>query len=452
MASRFLKFFLSFIEENDLFHKEKDKILLAVSGGVDSVVMVNAFAENGLNFGIAHCNFGLRGAESEADEGFVKALAEELKVPFFVKKFNTKQFSGANKISTQMAARDLRYQWFEEIRKENNYNFIATAHHKNDVAETILLNLVKGTVLKGLHGIKPKNKYIIRPLLWADKEEIIQFSKEQKIGYREDSSNIENKYQRNLLRNEIIPLLKKINPDVINTIYENAQPRLMIEKWLNGQTNLLFQDLFKKEENGILRCSVGALKNSGINEAVFFQMLEEFGFSYSQVKNLFNALDETEHKVFNSAAYRLIKERSEIVITPLNLRAEYQNNSSLNFKLTGNNTVAEFDGKKLVISNLKPQEIKDIKNPAHAFLDAEKLTFPLKIRLWQKGDYFYPIGMKGKKKLSDYFTDIKMPAFEKEKQLVLISGEDIAWIVGKRIDSRFRVTEVTENVLKITLE
>lgn len=451
MTAAFLKQFLSFIEENDLFHRKEDKILLTVSGGVDSVVMAIAFAETGLKFGIAHCNFGLRGAESDGDEAFVKALAEKLEVSFFVKRFDTKLFAGTNKLSTQMAARELRYNWFEEIRKEHNYNYIATAHHKNDVAETILLNLVKGTVLKGLHGIKPRNNTIIRPLLWAEKVEILQFANEQKIKFREDSSNIENKYQRNLIRNEIIPLLKKINPEVVNTLCQNAQPRLQIEEWLGNQAKELFYKLFKKEENGIFKCSVDELKKAGINEAVFYQMLEDFGFSYSQIKDLFRLLDETEHKRFHSSAYRLIKERNEIIITPLNMEKNQQD-TEISFLIKNENTIAEFNGRNLSISTITPEEIAGLKNPDLAFLDVSKLTFPLKIRRLQKGDYFYPIGMKGKKKLSDYFTDIKLSALEKEKQLLLISGDDIAWIIGKRIDARFAVTESTRQVLKLAFE
>ena len=433
--------FLRFINNEQLFDGES-KILLTLSGGVDSVVMAHLFHEAGFNFGIAHCNFGLRGKESDEDEALVKELAAKYRVPFYSKRFDTLEYAEKNSLSIQMAARELRYTWFEEIRQENGYTFIATAHHKNDSAETILLNLSKGAILKGIQGIPSKNGYIIRPMLWAEKEKIINYSEKNKLGYREDASNAEDKYQRNLIRNKIIPLLQEINPSAIQSITDAAKPRKLIEKWFEQHIIDVKSSSFSNNS-----FSIPKLKEAGADVAILYYLLEPYGLNYTQAEELYNSLDATEPKNFYTQLLRIVKDRDSIRILPL--EDEPKDEICTISKIPATVT---FNGFKFTFEWTDIEDVHDLKNPNKAFLDLAKISFPIQIRKWQAGDFFYPLGLGKKKNISDFLTDIKIPAVEKENQPVILSKNNIISVAGRRPDDRFKVTNNTTQAMRILME
>lgn len=451
--TKFLSRFKQCILEKDLF-RQSNKILLAVSGGVDSVVMAHLFHKAGFKFAIAHCNFQLRGTESDGDEAFVKEMASNLEAPFFTIKFDTATYAETHKLSVQMAARELRYTWFDKILNKQGYDYLATAHHKDDLAETVLLNLVKGSVLTGLHGILPKNNKIIRPLLCFEKAEIEAYASHDKIRYREDKSNAESKYQRNMIRNEIIPLLHKINPDLADTIYKNSDRRHQLETWLNGQSEKIRLTLCKTNGEGIEIPVKGLLEND-IPAEVFFAWVSGYGFNDVQVEELFADLTSTESRVFYSSLktmdglvenYKMTKTRDRVLIS----KAEAPDLTEI--RVYKENTEVFFGPSEFRIETIHPGKIENLKDPSIAHFDLDKLEFPLIIRRWKNGDIFKPYGLKGRKKLSDFLTDLKLDALEKENQLVICSGDKICAVVGRRMDERFKVSARTSRVLKVELQ
>ena len=441
MRNNFYNKFKEFVRRKDLF-ESKDKVLLAVSGGVDSVVMAHMFHRAGFKFAIAHCNFQLRGEEAEADEVFVTELSKRLEAPFFVKRFDTKIYAVEFGLSIQMAARDLRYAWFEELLKSNEYKYLATAHHKDDVAETVLLNLIKGSVLKGLHGILPKNNQVIRPLLYASKEEINEYASYKKYEHREDKSNLDSKYQRNLVRNEVIPLLKQINPDLSETIYNASERRFQLEAWADIYSEKIKNEIVKTTQSG-LGISIKDLNEYRIFPQVFFEWVEVFGFNYVQVEEMFGLLNETENKVFLSSGYRMIKDRKSVSIESINA---IDTDNSLIQKGQSSAICGQFN---FAIKSIHKSTIIDFRNQKVAYIDENKIKFPLLIRKWEHGDSFKPFGLRGRKKISDFLTDMKLSLKEKENQLVICSGDDICWVAGRRIDERFKVSERTDSVIEI---
>ncbi|MBI2280014.1 MAG: tRNA lysidine(34) synthetase TilS [Bacteroidetes bacterium] len=439
-----IKKFEKYYQKNELFAKT-DNILLTVSGGRDSVAMVNLFHQAKLNFGIAHCNFKLRRKEADKDEQFVKNLAEKLNVPFYTVSFNTKEFADANKLSTQMAARELRYFWFEEIRKKNNYQFIATAHHKNDVAETLLINLTKGTGLSGLHGIVNKKDKIIRPLLCFNRNEIDDFVDKNNLPFREDKSNEETKYVRNKIRHKIIPELEKINPSFIEIIFKETQQFAELEQLIETKISEERKKCFFVNAENI---EIDILKLNKLNpiKTYLFYFLNPFGFNADDVSDVMNSLKKQSGKKFMSKTHQIIKDRNKLIISVLK-DVEYkefvvnklEDFSSLPFHLT-----AKF------VSKDSLKAIKKDKN--FAYLNAAKINFPLRIKKWQKGDKFKPFGMKGIKKLSDFFIDEKLSLFEKENVWLLTLNNKIVWVVGYRIDDDFKLTEKTKQVLQLEIK
>ncbi len=443
MRNDFYNRFKQFILKENLFGEE-DKIILAVSGGVDSVIMAHLFHRAGYKFAIAHCNFQLRDKESEADEAFVKELAKRLEAPFFVQKFDTKIYAVEYGLSIQMAARELRYTWFEELLKTQKYNYLATAHHKDDIAETILLNLIKGSVLNGLHGILPKSNLIIRPVLFASKEDILDYAAYKKYDHREDKSNAENKYQRNLIRNAVIPLLKQINPDISETMYQASKRRFEVENWVNTYSQAVKLEIVAITETGI-EVSIADIKNKNTPPQIFFEWIEKFGFNYIQVEELFENLDATEPKLFLAESYRMLKDRKSIIIEKVTTE------SFDNIVIEKDQLSVNYGGYQFLINTIHKSDIEGFSDPLIAYLDIRKIEFPLLLRRWEHGDSFKPFGLRGRKNISDYLTDIKLSYSEKENQLVLFSGNDICWVVGHRIDDRFKVSATTNHVLKITV-
>lgn len=443
--------FRKYIEQYKLFEKQDD-LLLAISGGVDSVVLFHLLLDEKYKFSIAHVNFQLRGNESDEDEAFVKALAKKHNIPCFSKKAtlsNNKLYKG---MSTQMAARAFRYQWFEEVLKKNSMKYLLTAHHQDDQAETILLNLSRGTGLAGLKGMLPKKNHIIRPLLFASKEEILKYAQKNKLEHREDSSNASLKYRRNHIRHVVLPELKRINNEAIRNIAHAASYMAEAEVFIKQGGEKIKNKLLKVKD-GYWSLSIPLLLKE---KAVFFclnELLKDFGFHISIVKNIVDSFQNQSGKQFYSDTHRIIKDRSQLIIEPIT------NENRETFFLIDKKFNLIFNGKEndyqLLRVNFaifkKPTSFLLSKDKSIAMLDYEKITFPLKIRKWQKGDTFYPLGMNGKKKLSDFFIDQKKSLREKENTWILTDTfENVLWVIGMRIDNRFKVTEKTKKILQIT--
>lgn len=434
----------SFIQTHQLCAPDS-KILVAVSGGIDSVVLCEVLHQLKYAFAVAHCNFGLRAEDAEADQVFVKKLAKKYDVPFFTENFNTSAFAEQEKLSTQMAARTLRYQWFEQVRQQEGYDYIATAHHSNDLTETMLLHLTKGTGIAGLHGIPAKNGHIIRPLLTVTKDDIYELVTERKLIWREDSSNITTKYQRNKIRHEVIPVLKEINPSLEETMQHTAERVSHAESIVAAYIENLREQSIKEHENATY-ISLVPLQNATGLPVVLHELLRPFNFSYSVVLELVDALEGLSGKQFDSPTHTLVKDRDQLVITPRNL------SSFGSILIQEGDTTVEAGNHTFSIKYVDADKYKLNTKPHVAALDAEQLRFPLKLRAWQEGDWFVPLGMNGKKKISDFLIDKKVPANLKGQTLVLVSDQSIAWIVGQRLDNRFKVTDKTERVVEISLE
>ena len=438
--------FLSFINKHNLVQPSQ-KVLLAVSGGMDSVVMCDLFSKAKINFVIAHCNFGLRGEESNEDEMFVKKLSIKYKVPFAVTTFQTEDFAETEKISTQMAARILRYEWFEKIRKEQNCDYIATAHHQNDVLETVLLNLTKGTGIAGLHGIRLKNGRIIRPLLFAEKEIIFDYVVENQIIWREDSSNESNKYQRNLIRNEVVPLLKQINPNLENTMQHTVERIAAVEDIFEQEMEMLRKQITWSDSQAVF-VNYKAIQTLSQPVIKLSELLKPYHFTYQQSQDIFEAFDKESGKTFLSPTHTLVKDRTELVITKKSLQ------SFVSQVITISDEELIFDNLKLIIGK-SFERTEDFIVPTAkkiACLDADKVRFPLQLRKLKEGDWFCPLGMNKKKLISDFLIDQKVPLNLKKEAYLLTSNGSIVWVMGMRIDDRFKVTDKTEKVILLKIE
>jgi tRNA(Ile)-lysidine synthase len=457
MPQDLLSRFKENIRANNLFSL-KDKLLLAVSGGVDSIVLCELCKQAGYDFEIVHCNFQLRGEESVRDEKFVKRLAENYKVEIKFKKFDTEKVAKENKISIQEAARVLRYEWFEEIvncqlsmvNKESAIHHspftihVLTAHHADDNAETVLMNFCRGTGLHGLTGIPVSYGNIKRPLLIFTKDELVQFAKENKLDFVEDSSNLSSKYTRNLFRNEIIPAISKAYPQVNENLNDNIDRFKEIEKLYKLAINDIKRKLVK-EKGSEWHIPIKQLMGYN-NRALIYDIIADFGFNEKQIDEVIKLAESDSGKYIDSPTfnYTIIKHRHWFIISPIN------SVESTTIIIKENDRTVIFGEGKIEIetsetSNPKPQTSNNI-----ACLDAKEVNFPLILRKWKAGDYFYPLGMKKKKKLSRFFIDQKLSKTEKEKAWVIEMNKKIIWVVGKRIDERFKVTEKTKNGLVIT--
>lgn len=441
--------FKKFINENKLFGFN-DKILLAISGGIDSMVMLDLFVKCKYNFAIAHVNFNLRGYQSDNDELFVKEKAAELNVPFYQNQFNTKKYAQNNKVSIEMAARALRYSWFEDLIIDLNYQYIAVAHHKDDVVETFFINLTRGTGIRGLTGIKAKNKSVIRPLLFAFRNEIHDYAVENDVEYRTDTSNNELVYNRNKFRHKIIPEFEKINPAFKNNMMENIDRFKELEDILERSIMLESYKCIQNIDNEIY-ININYLNNLNPIKTYLFEFLRPYNFSSKIIDDIIINLNNISGKQFFSSTHRLIKDREHLIINKIqeNLNIEFFINKADLFKVINKNKRDEI---RLEIKHLRNINLSNlIKDENYAYLDIEKLKFPLKLRKWEKGDSFVPLGMSKSKKLSDFFIDVKMSITEKEMQWVLESNNEIIWIVGKRINDKYKITSKTKQAIQIKL-
>lgn len=432
--------FKIYIAQQQLF-TGKDKILLTISGGMDSIAMAHLFYVSKFDFAIAHCNFQLRGKDANKDQEFVEKLAKQYKVEFFTTNFNTKEYAEEKGISIQMAARELRYNWFEEIRIKHNFNYIATAHHSDDVIETILINLSRGTGIKGLTGIKAKNNKIIRPLLFASRADIENYVIENKLSYRTDKSNDEIYYSRNFIRKQIIPELEKFYPAIKSNILKTSTYLKQADEILKKEVEKVKTQI-SKVENNLYKIDISELSKIENLDFYFYEILNDFGFNSSTCDDILNSLHSHSGKVFHSKEYRLLKDRECLIISKD--ANQFASNSFIN-----HNTKSIDSPIKLSVEHINNQTIKISKDANSAFLDADKVEFPLQIRKWQDGDYFFPLGMTGKKKISDFFIDKKLSIFEKENTWLLCSDNKIVWVINHRIDNRFKITSETKKVLKI---
>ena len=432
-----VKQFIDFIEQHSLF-KQDDVLLVALSGGNDSVALVHLLKTAGYKIALAHCNFQLR-AEANADEEFCRALAAQYQTPFHTIRFNTVQYASANKISIQMAARDLRYQWFEQIRQQHNYACIALAHHQNDAIETILLNMVRGTGIAGLHGILPRNGHLVRPMLCFTRGEIEQIVAKNNLSFVEDSSNASVKYARNKLRHEVIPRLKELNPSLEQTFDNNLRHFRELEQLLELKVAALRDELFNCRGEEI-HIPIDGVKKLVPQHLLLFKLLQEFGFNDAAVSDIIASLDKHAGRTFESATgYLVVLDRDSLILSKRPSRVTA-------ISITNNDHSLNYANFKLgILHDDKPLIVKN--NPFAVSVDSDKLVYPLTMRGWQQSDRFFPMGMRGKKKLSDFFINQKIPLHQKNAIPLLVNGNgDIIWVAGYRCDERYKVTDNTKKV------
>jgi tRNA(Ile)-lysidine synthase len=413
------------------------KLLVAVSGGVDSMVLVDLLLESKISFSIAHCNFQLRGEDSDADEAFLQKFTQQRRIEFFVKRFDVKSFKDSGNFSTQMAARDLRYAWFEELKEELGFDFLLTAHHLNDSLETFFINLSRGTGMDGLRGINPKKGWIIRPLHSFSKQAIKDYASQHKIVWREDVSNASEDYVRNKIRHNIEPVLKEIHPEFLQNFHESLRilnhQSMMLHKYVEDLKSKYIQS-----ENDYQYVLIDELMELRPLRSYLFHLFQGFGFIHPyEIEKLMYSKSSGE---IQSTTHRLIKDRKRFL---LKNREEIELPHEI-----------EIDEKKILEKPLYLRFSKSEVREADSVesVDLDKIKFPLKLRKWKAGDHFYPIGMQGGKKLSKYFKDEKYSKLEKENTWLLVDAEDnIVYVVGKRLDDRFKITQNTHKFLNIYL-
>lgn len=436
--------FQAFVARHDLFQAGQ-KVLLAVSGGKDSVLMVHLFKQAGLDFGIAHCNFNLRGEESEGDEDFVRSLALSMEVPFHHTRFNTKAYAKSGHLSTQMAARELRYNWFEEIRKELQYDYIAVAHHQNDAVETVLLNLTRGTGISGLHGILPKRGKIIRPLLFLSRTEIEHYIAHNNLPYREDSSNASDHYARNKIRLHVIPRLEEINPNLQYTFAQNIQRFADTEAALEQLVQRYRATLITETPAG-RTIQIDAIQELHPQKFLLFEILKPWGFAEPVVDDLLDSLSGLTGSSFYSQTHRLTIDRNALLITSLD-----RNTKTEEVHIQASDTLVHYNGQEILINT--KEQVEFDRNPAKAYVDQALLQYPLTLRSWKQGDRFMPLGMNGYKKVSDFFIDQKVPLPQKSQVPILVNGNgELVWIAGMRQDNRYKVSATTKKVVIFELK
>ncbi len=438
--------FKNHIEEQFPFLKNS-RLVIAISSGIDSVVLAHLCYKLNFNFALAHCNFNLRGNESDADEDFVLDLGEQIDVEVFVQNFDTEAYAEENKCSIQMAARELRYNWFSELAQQLNFDYILTAHHADDNLETFLINFTRGTGLNGLTGIPELNGNIARPLLPFSREMIEAHAKIENIVWREDSSNSSRKYLRNKLRHEVIPILKEINLNVLDSFHNTLSNLKETEAIVNQSIKDFLSKAILKEEGNTITYAVSEFKKQKNPKAFLYEAFKNCGFTeWNDVEGL---LDAETGKYIASNTHMLTKHREFLILSDCHSELVSESQRGLFFtksdievgKVKTSIGILLFDETEALLDNSKTT----------IYVDAEKLKYPLELRQWETGDVFHPIGMKGKKKVSKYLKDEKLTPVEKESTWVLTSENKIVWVVGRRADERFKVTDQTKEILKIAL-
>ncbi len=446
MDNTLFKRFRRYVDEHDLV-APGDRILLAVSGGVDSMAMLALFAEWGCDFAVAHCNFQLRGAESDEDEELVRTEAARYGVPFYNVRFDTEGEMERTGESVQVAARRLRYAWFDQLCREHGYNVISVAHHADDSIETFFINLFRGTGLKGLTGISIVNGRVIRPLLFATRREILDYAAARKIPFREDSSNRSTKYLRNKIRLGLVPRLREISPSFTEIMGRNVQRLSEAQLFINRSIERLRGEV-EERRDGLTYIHPDRIDHDLPVGFVIYELLNGYGFRGDTIDALVASLREgTSGKRFYARDHVAYTDRGAIVVGPIS-----EGDDCAVSVLRGADRA--FCGNSMLLFRfLDIDNVETLAVPPHiALLDADKLEFPLEIRRWREGDSFVPFGMNGRKKVSDLLIDTKVPLAEKRRQFVVLSGGEIVWVIGRRIDERYRITSKTENVLKVIRE
>ena len=436
-----------YISSNRLL-QENDRVLVGVSGGADSVALLLVLKDLGYDCFAVHCNFHLRGEESERDRLFVQNLCYSLKVHLTVKDYDTLQYAAVHGCSIEMAARELRYADFEILRKEYSCRATAVAHHRDDSDETVLINLIRGTGIRGLRGIQPLNGNVIRPLLCVSKNEIVEWLEQQGQNYVTDSTNLQCDYTRNRIRLQLLPLMRQINPDVDDAIFRTSQRISQAFMLYRQAVDAEIDRCLTSVGNGVFRIDTASLCESASPQSVLFEILSRYGFNEYQITLIAGSLDCETGTLFESSDAVLIKDRGCFLLKPDTCRG---NRFEIAFRVSDSETVSLPDGRFLVVGTAAAGTPIE-KNPSVALLDAGRLADKLTIRLWRQGDSFVPFGMKGQKLLSDFMTDCKMSRFDKESQLVVCSGEDIVWVVGRRIDNRYRIDGHTSQIVRLSLK
>ena len=419
---------------------EGDRLILALSGGIDSMVLADLLLKSKVQFVVAHCNFHLRGEESNGDENFVREFAERNGIQCFVKHFDTEQYAAEQGISIEMAARDLRYSWFEELRQQLGYDKIVVAHHADDQAETFFINLLRGAGLRGLKGMQPQNGVIIRPMLWASREQIRQYAVENQITWREDHTNAETIYLRNKIRNQLLPVFDELHPEARQGLYKSLE-HLSAE-------NELYRELLKEKLSQIVTCDDGVQRvkvpepvEGPTSFQLLFEWLRQYGFNTDQCRFIFEAIESGIGNKYYSSTHQLVIGRDELQLSEI--------------KPADNDEIQIRIGEKEIFSPIhlrfsrfeKTADFVINKSSDVAQLDFDKIRFPMTLRHWRHGDRFHPLGMNGSKLLSDFFVDQKFTEWQKRNVFLLVSADgEILWVVGQRIDNRFRVTNTTKTV------
>jgi len=432
---------------------ESKKLLLAISGGIDSMVLLDLLSKTDAELNLAHCNFKLRGKDADADEAFVRSESKKYNTPLHVIEFDTKAYASAHKCSIQMAARDLRYSWFKNLLKENGYDYLLTAHHADDNLETFFINLSRGTGIDGLCGIPEKSDEILRPLLPFSKEEIHSYASANQLSWREDQSNQDSKYLRNKIRKELVPLLKDINPAFLETFSVTLNNLKGTKDIVEDRMSLVRDKVIEQEEGTdptVIHFKVKDLLEFSNNKAYLYQLFYPFGFhQWDDIRSLL--VSQSGKQIF-SKTHRLLKNRDYLLLSEITKNLF----DSTTREIQDMDALIPLNASSLKIETIhlpNSQQVKKLDHdPNTANFDKDLLTYPLSVRKWEKGDYFYPIGMTGKKKLSKYFKDEKYSLLDKENIWLLCSGTDIIWIIGKRMDNRFKLSDKTKTILKATLQ
>ena len=426
-----------YIIQHQLLSGEKP-VVVGISGGADSVALLHILVSLGYKCIAAHCNFNLRGDESFRDEQFTIDFTQRLQVPLCKISFETNKYAQENRLSVEMAARELRYRWFEELLNTYDADAVAVAHHRDDSVETLLINLTRGSGLTGLTGIKPKNGNVVRPLLCVSREDIYAYIENNGLEYVTDSSNSSDIYTRNFIRLKVIPLLEEINPSVKASLARTANHLY--------DASLIYNHSIEEARKVIIqnnRLSISALLSFPAPATILYEMLKPYGFSRTVCESIFTVLDKDSGKIFYSSTHRLLKDRSDLLIDVLS----GEESKAYLINLEDDNVDLPVELKPEIVVIKEDYQIE--KDRKFAYFDFDKLSFPLVLRHWQEGDWFVPFGMKGKKKISDYFSDKKFSLFDKEKTWLLCSGQDVIWIVGERTDNRYRIEKTTKRVLKL---
>jgi len=421
--------------------------LVAISGGIDSVVLIHLLNHLNFDISLAHCNFQLRGEDSDQDEKFVTKLADQLQLTIFTNSFATTEFAKKEKLSIQLAARKLRYDWFDIILKENKLDYILTAHHADDSLETFLINMIRGTGLDGLTGIPERNENIFRLLLPFTREQIEKYAEDNTIVWRDDSSNVETKYVRNKIRHDVIPVLKELNPSLLTSFNKTLHNLKGSRQIIKDSIENLKGRVIIPAGVGIQKIDIEILKEFNNPQAYLYELLNEFGFT--EWNDIADLLEAQSGKQIVSSSHRIVKDRDFLLLTDID-SARIKEKEKI-YEVFENDRFVEVEDFKLEFSDVKTISIEG-KTQNVAFIDRDKLKFPLIVRKWKNGDYFYPSGMQGKKKLSNFFVDNKMSVLQKEKIWLLCSANEIIWVIGKRLDDRYKAIVTTHNILKIEFE